>query len=592
MSPGLSGVNLFDPGKPTVYICEGLWDAAALYEVLGITKESESGLTLTASKTNSLLASANVLASASANTAIDPWLPLLGGKHVVFLYDNDHPTAEGTRAGLDGMKRAAAKITQHAEELPLSVSYVRWGKDGHDPNLPSGFDVRDLLSSQGNTPSSRVDQLRKLLSLVEPVPDSWLEGAKRGSGKKGKLELECKVCTDWNTLVNAWRKAMKWTEGLDRALSVMLAVVTSTKAIGDQLWVKIIGPAACGKSTLCEALSVNHKYVTAKSTIRGFHSGFKSDADGREDNSLICSLYDKTLVTKDGDTLLQSPNLGQILSEARDIYDRTSRTHYRNKMGKDYAGINMTWLLCGTSSLRSIDSSELGERFLDCVIVEDIDEDLEDEIGWRVANRAEREMSYEADGKPETRDGPDYVLAKQLTGGYVDYLRTNAQSLLDQVQAPEWTLRRCQKLAKFVAFMRARPSTRQEEKAEREMSFRLISQLVRLAKCVAAVLNKREIDTEVMRRVNRVAMDTARGRVMELCRVLYSTSDNGMSLSALTYRIHYTEEKTKGLLQFLRQIGVVELYQPESVAGIKTRPLWRLTAKFFTLYQEIVQTES
>src|SRR5690606_35550052 len=142
-----------------------------------------------------------------------------------------------------------------------------------------------------------------------------------------------------------------------------------------------------------EAISVNQDYVVAKSTIRGFHSGFKTDGNGEEDNSLIDQIRDKTLVTKDGDTLLQSPNLGQILSEARDLYDSTSRTHYRNKMSRDYAGVRMTWLLCGTSSLREIDQSELGERFLDCVLMDDIDDELEDAILWRVANRVDRNMS-------------------------------------------------------------------------------------------------------------------------------------------------------------------------------------------------------
>ena len=146
---------------------------------------------------------------------------------------------------------------------------------------------------------------------------------------------------------SAWRKALKWTDGLDCALSVMLASVTSTMQVGDQLWVKIIGPASCGKSTLCEALSVNDKYILAKSTIRGFHSGYKSDRDGTEDNSLIVQVRNKTLITKDGDTILQSPNLGQILSDARDLYDCTTRSHYKNKMGKDYVGVRMTWILCG-----------------------------------------------------------------------------------------------------------------------------------------------------------------------------------------------------------------------------------------------------
>ncbi len=219
-----------------------------------------------------------------------------------------------------------------------------------------------------------------ILEMFEPVPESWLQG--NGKPRRVATQQNTTSCTDYKTLITSWRKALKWTDGLDISLSVMLASVASTMAVGDQLWIKIMGPAACGKSTLCEALSTNTVYIIAKSTIRGFHSGWKSDSG--EDTSLIAQASGKTLITKDGDTLIQAPNIGQILAEGRDIYDTTSRSHYRNDQGKDYIGQRMTWILCGTASLRCIDQSELGERFLDCVIMDSIDDELEDEILWRV----------------------------------------------------------------------------------------------------------------------------------------------------------------------------------------------------------------
>ena len=147
----------------------------------------------------------------------------------------------------------------------------------------------------------------------------------------------------------------------------------------------------------------------------------------------------------------------------RSLYDCTTRSHYKNKMGKDYVGVRMTWILCGTSSLRSIDSSELGERFVDCVVMEGIDDDLEDEILWRVANRADRNMAVLANGDVTTNYEPELALAMGLTGGYVDWLRENASQLLAQVQMNETHLRLCTRLGKFVAYMRARPSKQQDE---------------------------------------------------------------------------------------------------------------------------------
>ena len=256
-----------------------------------------------------------------------------------------------------------------------------------------------------------------LLARLHPVPLAWLTRKANGQTASDGGALLTLPCTHYRDMIGSWRKALKWTDGLDHALSVMLASITSTKSIGDQLWIKVIGPAACGKSTLCEALSVSQEYVFAKSTIRGFHSGYVGENNkAGQDHSLIPLIRDKTLVTKDGDTLLQSPNLNQILSEARDLYDGTSRTHYRNATSRDYSGIRMTWILCGTSSLRAIDSSELGERFLDCVIMDTIDNQMEDEILWRVVNRAQRNVCIESDGEAASQYARELALAMQLTG--------------------------------------------------------------------------------------------------------------------------------------------------------------------------------
>jgi hypothetical protein len=367
----------------------------------------------------------------------------------------------------------------------------------------------------------------------------------------------------------------------------MLAAVTSTKALGDQLWFKVIGPASCGKSTLCEALSTNTEFVIAKSTIRGFHAG--NVEEGAEDHSLIVRVRDKTLVTKDGDTLLQSPNLSQILAEARDVYDTVSRTHYRTKGGnRDYAGIRMTWLLCGTNALRSIDQSELGERFLDCVIMETIDEDMEDEILMRVAHRAKSNVSIEADGEAISRQDPDMTTAMQLTGGYVGYLRNNAAELLARTHMNDEELKRCTRYGKFVAFMRARPSNRQKETAEREFAARLVTQHIRLAMCLSVVLNRPSVDTDVMKRVRRIALDTARGNTLQIAHLLYRHKEKGLEPQVITRFIAAKDDETRKLLRFLRLIGCIENFEPPSKAGVRFNARWRLTEKFTYLYEQVV----
>lgn len=643
MGHHLFGMNLFDETADETYICEGPWDGPALWQSMGSHKFGKTRLLRTKHRDRSLLQRVNVLAMPGIQSFVEGWCEIFDGVHTVFMFDNDHPKHRCAKCREtypyvdgDGDKRtkcpkckskltviapAAFQAVQRCSgivgKVTDRVSYLSWGPQGYTTSLPSGTDVRDCLVGAGimladadapkarkrgkgadkgqKAPGVAAERLQALLAMVEPVPDAWRQKATQGLRTGTDTAQDASTlpaCTRWRDLVLAWRKAFKFTPGLNNALAVMLASITSVKCVGDQLWVKVIGPASCGKSTLCEAVSTNADYVLAKSTIRGFHSGFKTGGDEKEDNSLLTLLRDKTLVTKDGDTLLQSPNLNQILSEGRDIYDTVSRSHYRNKMGKDYKNLRMTWLLCGTSSLRSIDSSELGERFLDCVIMEGIDDDFEDEVLTRIAKRAKRNMGitwgHEGSGEGGGFD-PLLVEAQKLTGGYINYLRQNAQELLSAVDVSNEDLYRLTRLAKFIAFMRARPSKHHDENAEREFGGRLTEQVTRLAMCLAVVLNKEEVDDDVMKRVLQVTMDTARGRSYDMAQQLYE-SEYGLEAKPLSIFIGWGERATRGMLRFLRDIGVVEIGRAKPKKGIKkstAKTFFHLATNFRKLYREV-----
>jgi len=602
-SHGIFGLNLWDDKKQVVYITEGVWDGMVLYESLRFLRVDENGkLISTSNVKKSLYNEVNIISIAGVHGLSSKLARLLAGKDVTILFDNDYPKTVkvGSRekvlepAGYRGAREVTETLVSCGEP-PERISYLNWGEGGYTKDLPDGTDLRDVLTSDiaSSSLSGRARALTSVLERIEPVKDDWISTAKNSKTKPGTVEIELLPCQKWVALINAWRKPMKWTDGLNRALAAMLASVVSTKTLGDQLWLKIIGPASCGKSTLCEAISTNKKYIVAKSTIRGFHSGFKTDGAGEEDNSLIAQLYDKTLITKDGDTLLQSPNLGQILAEARDIYDCTSRTHYRNKTSRSYEGVRMTWLLCGTSSLRSIDTSELGERFLDCVIMDGIDSDLEEDILWRVANRADRSTNYEANGKPESNQDPEMSKAMQLTGGYVSYLRENAKDLLEKVVTGKQSLRKIMKFGKFVAYLRARPSMRQEENAEREFAARLVSQHVKLAKCLAVVLNKETLDKEVLAMVRAISIDTARGRTLDILREMRKERAKGLPVKSISIRINEAENSVRKLLRFMQKIGIVERVEETThrTRGVRAVTHWRMTEEMYDLYLFVIESK-
>lgn len=436
---------------------------------------------------------------------------------------------------------------------------------------------------------SPLEAFEYLLGLLTPIDLSASNGAHGGSKKGDTPQIECLPCEDYETMIRAWQKALKWTEGLDHALSVMLACAASTRAVGDQLWIKVIGPASCGKSTLCEALNLAQKYIISKDTFTGLSSGYQINDDGGENLSLVTKIRDKTLIINDGDTLLQLSNLPQVISQLRAFYGRNLRTAYKNLMSADHEGYNTTIILCGTSSLRKLDESELGERFLDCVLMETIDDDLEDEILLRVADRADDNLSMEADGEATKQYDPDLVSAMQLTGGYVEHLRDNTVDALSVIVSSKEVKRRCANLGKFVAFMRARPSFRQEETAEREFAARLVSQLIRLAKCLALVFNRKEVDGHVMIRVKKVAMDTGRGVTMDLVHHLHD-NPQGSGVRSVAVTNGLTSDKAGRLLRFLRQIHAVEQFEAKKVKGIVMSggTKWRLTERMRKLYEEVM----
>lgn len=423
---------------------------------------------------------------------------------------------------------------------------------------------------------TRVVNLKKLFKRIKHVPEEWIDLEILSETPS----IEPVYCDNYEELREAWKSAMEWTEGLDGAFAVMLASIISTNSLGDQLWMKIIGPASCGKSTLCEALSVNKKYIVPKSTIRGFHSGF---GDGKEDNSLISILGGKTLIIKDGDTLLQAPNLHQILAEARDIYDTVSRTSYRNKASRSYEGVRMTFLLAGTQSLREIDQSQLGARFLDYVIMEGIDKEMEQKVLMHVARKAEKSLSYLASEEPAKQQEPEMTRVMELTGGYVEYLRSNSLSLLQNVKMNDTSMKKCVNFGLFVAYMRARPRQGQEDEAEREFAARLSSQMIRLTKCVAAVYNKSNVDRDVILVTKKVALDTSRGKTLDITEYLFK-NPKGCESKSISMATGININTTRALLRFLKKIEVVE-HVPKEVSKQKTK--WRLTQTIRTLYRTV-----
>lgn len=589
---GMHGLPLFDANKPYILCVEGPWDGMILWETLQEALEINDTLATTSDPTRSLGASCNVVAAPGCNVWNERWCSLFADKTVYLIYDNDHPkehpkTGHKTQSGLDGMKRVA-KLLLASPTPPKEVFYCRWGEEGQpfNPELKDGYDLRDLLSPLP-TMEERVQALDKLFKEhLVTIPDEWKPSTRTTASASTGTGVDCIPCSSYSDVANACRIALTFHDGLEHALACCFASVMSTTSIeDDQLWLMMIGPPSSGKTFICEGLSTNSKYVYAMSVFRGFHSGF-GQQEG-EDHSLLSLIRDRTFVVKDGDTLLEAPNKSQILSEARDAYDKTSRTFYRNGVSRQYNNLPFTFILSGTNALRDIDESELGQRFLSVVIMEGIDPELEGDINRKKFHRMTANRGRQMNCKPESQAPEALINAKRIVGGYVDYLRQNAEKILEEVIVSSDLAPIFDALAKFVAVMRARPSKRQDESDGREMSPRLLGQLTQLGICLTGVLNKQELDKEVLTRVARVALNSARGQTLEIAKILNKQGVAGVDPDALAVWLNESPEKTGKLLRFLSKIKVIERFKVTIGQGMEGRPRWRLSDWFRGLFQEV-----
>lgn len=593
MPHAVHGANLYDAACSTVWVCEGAWDGMALWETMRYSKPDGNGGYILAGAPSSLLKEASVLAVAGANNFVAGVLPLLAGKDVILAFDSDHPGADTKAsapfigaAGHDGIVRACRQL-KAADDPPRSIRYVHWGDEGFDPTRASGWDVRDELTAQGLKPADRQRALAGLFAKVRDVPDEWVgETVPVTKTDSGEIQVAPIECTTYKKLKTAWRKAMLWTDNLEYDLLCSLAAVVSTDLPPpEQLWFLIISPPSSGKTTIAEAIGMSKKYCVQKDTMTGLFSGFQTDVEGKEDMSLILKLKGKTLIIKDGDTLLKNKDLQAILSQLRALYDRNLRTSFKNKMSRNYEEIGVTVLINGTDSLIDLDESELGERFLHVKVMDGIDTALERDIMERKLNETCNKRSEGHDHAKAMSD------AKRMTCGYVERLRSIAREGWDEMDVPQKMRDELMDLALFVAHMRARPSGSDKERAGRELGVRLVVQLARLAKCLAIVLNKEKVDNEVMKLVRRCAGDSAAGATVDVCRSLHRGRQGGLEVRQISIDAITTEPKVRDLLLFLMKLGIAEQFDMKDpkARGVNgaVRRKWRLTKRAQALYGKV-----
>ena len=578
------------PGKAdTVWITEGPWDGVAWWWALQTHKQKRSRVVRVADTAASMGRTQGVIAVPGAGGFQDAWMPHLADKEVVVMFDNDHPrqaaSGKTIKPGWDGTQRVGLVCEQaHANNQPASLSRLVWGENGYDKELPDGYDVKDVLNELGG-----VKGIRFLLERLEELEISPKEATPETQTVTPiERRTFAELCTDWGDKLH-------FTQQLRDTLAVSLACILSTDTPGEQLWLRLIGPPGSGKSTIAEAISASADYTFPISIQTGFHSGYtggKKENKGK-DPSLIPLMNHKTVVIKDADTLLQSAARDRILSELRDIYDGTSRATYRTGESKTYKGLRITFVLCGTDAMRTLNRSGLGERFIDCEILGDGDRSPYLDKAFENAYETLRNAFTNGVGADnEAHGAADMLYLKQTTVGLIEHFK-NAYKLRELVfpTMDKGMALRIKSIGDLLGYLRARVERDGDGLLYRprvELGTRLVSQFTKLAICVGVVLGKKTIDREVLRIVRKVALDTANGFQYELVALLYKYRSTGLSARQIELHLNIGEGTVRRLLNDCQELKIAERNSENNKSGQRgrNRHLWRLTPAMRRLYQQ------
>jgi hypothetical protein len=133
--------------------------------------------------------------------------------------------------------------------------------------------------------------------------------------------------------------------------------------------------------------------------------------------------------------------------------------------------------------------------------------------------------------------------------------------------------------------MRARPDhdAKFAEREVREYPYRLQKQLAKLTKVIPIVLNKTEIDSEVMARVRGVVMGTSDGVTLDIAQVLRRHQEKGITHGQLLLETRLTKAKLDPMLVFLRNKAIrIVSYREENGSKV-----YRLMPEFLTQYDSV-----
>lgn len=433
----------------TIWLCEGLWDKMAAEDIIGPARP--------------------ITVVAFPGSVFKPtWCHVFANKHLIIIADNDE-------AGAKHIEKIIHKISQ-APQKPSKISVLHW------PNsLPKGYDVNDLLIQKGVDAYSFIESnlietedITSVSPKIEIIPDT--------------------TCTSFDHLTDACSLIYHFTGDMRMLLHLLITGLYSLKIEGEQIWIRVMGPPGSSKTTIAKIAGASDGSIM-RSTFTGLLSGWKDDDP--KDASLISMLSGKFLIVKDGDALLQLPNVKQILSQLRDFYDKFISATYLNRVSYEYENIRSGFCFCGTHALRHMDNTALGERFLDFEL--------------RVSNDDKKAITnkslHTAIAEATTGISAEPAIAAKAKN-FIDNIVLNYEGVANLHTDDHNAI---ETFGNVIAYLRAKVERNRSGeisyKPLPEVPSRIIKQLVKIYTCAPVVLGKTEPGTETYDLARKITLD-------------------------------------------------------------------------------------
>ena len=352
----------------------------------------------------------------------------------------------------------------------------------------------------------------------------------------------------------------------EEVLEIVLASVISERLGGDPVWLFLIAPPGGSKTELLRSFDGEYSHHLSDMTSRTLISGLMigTGEKRRKIEDLLPHIDGKVLIFKDFTTILEKgrDERREIISQFREAYDG-SLAKKVGTVDKTITHKSRFGLIAGVTPI--IDKhwkilQQLGERFLKVRWVQDVDKSTK--------------KAFENEGK-------EVNMRKELVSNSNSFIKSLDFSKIPIF--PEKFEGDIFEIAKFVSIART-PISIQANREEfyfdyipmPEVPTRLVKQFKKMARCLALVRGKEEVDLEDIRTVLRVAKDTIppdRMAILEAIRA-NSNSEIGCSRAELEEVIKIPNSSIRLIIEQLKMLELVSEFK--DYYGIKV--FYRLSA--------------